>query len=184
MRTLDKASNDALSIDDWAELDKLRGKKWAAEVLLRRRLLAEKLIESQEVALAAKVVAAQNGENLRAFDEMLTPRMKNRRRLLLKRFRAVIRTSDGEIRIFNKKRVLDLEGIDNAELVKVMESTPATRKGIRIKKEPDKEVIKQLSPHLLRKLEPLVWVGQMLYVSIKSTGEKAATNVVRQRRKK
>jgi len=182
---LGEALEDAVLFDEWTEVDRLRGKKWAAEVLHRRRLLVEKLAESQKVAAAAKVAVTQDSENLKAFDEKLMPRMKNRRPLLLRRFHGLIRTPDGEIRIFNKKKVLDMEDADSAKLLEVLDSTPAGRKAVRIKKELDKEALKQLSERFIRSLEPLkVSVGQMFYVSIKSAGERTATNVVRERRKK
>ena len=171
-------------IEKWAEVDKLRGKKWATEVLRRRRILVDRLAYSKGVEANVKKMVDRDKLALTLFDEQLQPRMERRRPLLLRSFRAVIRTPDGEIRIFNKKKVLDMEGVDNDELVEELERNPSTRGAVRIKKEPDKEAIKQLSSRSLRRIAPFgVWVGQMFYVSIKSTGG-TAVNLVRERRKK
>jgi hypothetical protein len=172
-------------IEKWKDVDKLRGKKWVAEVLRRRRILANRVAYSKNIEASVKKMVDRDKLALELFDEQLQSRMSRRRPLLLRRFHSVIKTPDGEIRIFNKKKVLDMEGADNDEVVAALESLPSTRVAVRIKKEPDKEALKQLSSRQLRRLaSKKVWVGQMLYVSIKSAGERAAKNLVRERRKK
>lgn len=171
--------------DEWVEIDKLRGKLWAVAVLKRRKELFDKLVDSRAEAAIVRRYVARDTANLKAFEEKLRPRMKNRRPRLLRRFRGLIKTDDGEIRIFSRNKVLDLDDVTDEELVEALDVTRMGRTAVRIKKEPDKEVLKHLSPRFLRTLAPIkVWVGQMRYVSIKTVGEKDAVNLVRERRKK
>ena len=172
-------------VDEWAELDKLRGRKWAAEVLRRRRVLYDVYAASKKLADETKLAAASDLKNLRSFEAKLKPRMKNRRPLLLRQFHGLIQTLDGEIRIHTVRKVIDYQGVDMEKLLEELESSPRGRKAVIVKKSVGKDELKQLSMRYLHSLAPLkLWIGQMRYVSIKSTGEEDATNLVRERRKR
>lgn len=168
---------------DWSEIDRLRGVKWVAAVLRERRLLTTQLNAAERKLAAAKLVAGKKRAALSEFDEMLRPRMRRRRRLLMRRFGGHARTEDGEISIRTANKVLDVDPSRMRELVAELLRRRGGRKVLRIKYELDKEALKQMSPDFLRSLVPFgVRVGQMSYVSIKSIGDKGATNLVRRRR--
>ena len=109
-------------------------------------------------------------------------RMEHRRRWLLRFFGARITTDDGQITIKDVKKVLDHDSHRDKEVLAELKRRHV-RKAIRIEEKPDYEALKQMSPSFIHSLAHLgVSFGQMFYMSIKSTGEKDATNIVKRRR--
>lgn len=167
---------------DWAALDKLPSGTWAPEVLRVRRELVEQFDTSQAAVAAVQAVATRDKRALAEFDAQLRPRIERRRKRLQRLFGGRIVTEDGQISIFSKTKVLDYDTKRAKELLAELKQR-RVRKAIRTREEPDYEALKQMSPSFLRTLGHVgVTIGQMFYVSIKSTGEKEATNLLRKRR--
>lgn len=175
-------SEETLPVD-WEVLDKLRGKKWAEEVMRQRRLLAERSARSEAALKQAKEVLDRDKGNLKQFDDMLRPRVKRRRQQLRRLFGSLVKTPDGEMRFFSVKNVLDIADKRIPELIEAIEQDREGRKAVEVKKTLSREAFKRLSPRYLKTLADRgVTVGRMFYVSIKSTGEDDATNLLRERR--
>jgi hypothetical protein len=172
------------TVDEWAELDKLRGEKWPREVLRRRRELVDRAARSKALVEDVSQIAKRDRLKLARFDEQLRPRMMRRRARLRSLFGATYKTEDGQITFNDVRKVLDYDKNREKEILEELKRRHV-RKAIRIVEEIDDDALKSMSPRFIRSLASFgVTVGRMFYVGVKSTGEKNSTNLLRFRRNK
>lgn len=167
---------------DWSVIDPLSSRNWVEAVLRVRRGFVDRVAKSKAKVDKAQAKLNRDKQALQEFDEALSPRMWRRRRQLLRTLGSHISTDDGQIAMRDDKNVLDHDPKREKELTAELEQRRARRLIIYTPK-PSYKALGQMSPTFIRSLGHLgLTIGQMFYVSIKSTGEKDPTNIVRHRR--